>query len=194
MLQVAGRDVSKAQTQTSRLNRYSHIMHDLAVQSAVLKRLDHYDDVIWDKHITLPDQYEKPDALMHSPKNYWVAFEYERWRKEKKAHLSFLYESREGRSSRDTTAACTICSTANTTSCTTRPSSRPRNGPNTSTIARPAKSRRPAPTSSLMPSRTYATVFSSFTSPTPTQGIPFKKRGGVMSVSCARGRPGCFQA
>ena len=44
MLQVTGRDVSKAQTQTSRLNRYSHIMHDLVVQSAVLKRLDHYDE------------------------------------------------------------------------------------------------------------------------------------------------------
>ena len=91
MLQVAGRDVSKAQTLTSRLNRYSHIMHDLAVQRAVLKRLDHYDEVIWDKHITLPDQYEKPDALMHSPKNYWVALDYERWRKEdKRIYLSFM--------------------------------------------------------------------------------------------------------
>ena len=84
VLQVAGRDVAKAQTQSSRLNRYAHLMHDLAVQRAVLKRLDHYDEVIWDKHITLLDQYEKPDALLHSPKNYWVAFEYERWRKETK--------------------------------------------------------------------------------------------------------------
>ena len=91
MLQVAGRDVSKAQTQTSRLNRYSHIMHDLAVQRAVLKRLAHYDEVIWDQHITLPDRYEKPDALLHSPKNYWVALDYERWRKEdKRIYLAFL--------------------------------------------------------------------------------------------------------
>ena len=67
--------------------------------------------------------------------------------------------------------------TAHTTSGTTRRSSRPRNGPNTSTIARPAKSRRLAPTSSLMPSSTYATVFSSFTSPTPTKWIPFTKEG-----------------
>ena len=67
VLQVAGRDVSRAQTQTSRLNRYSHLMHDLAVQRAVLTRLAHYDEVMWDKHITLPDQDEKPDALMHSP-------------------------------------------------------------------------------------------------------------------------------
>ncbi len=66
LLQVAGRDVANAHTQPSRLNRYAHLMHDLAVQRAVLKRLDHYDEVIWDKHITLPDQYEKPDALLHS--------------------------------------------------------------------------------------------------------------------------------
>ena len=91
MLQVAGRDVSHAHTQTSRLNRYSHIMHDLAVQHAVLKRLEHYDEVIWDQHITFPDQFENPDVLLHSPKNYWVAFEYERWRKEdKRIYLSFL--------------------------------------------------------------------------------------------------------
>ena len=91
ILQDAGRDISKALTTTSRLNRYSHIMHDLAVQRVVLKRLDHYDEVIWDKHITLPDQYEKPDALLHSPKNYWVALDYERWRKEdKRIYLAFL--------------------------------------------------------------------------------------------------------
>ena len=167
LLQVAGRDVSTAQTQPSRLNRYAHLMHDLAVQAAVLKRLDHYDEVIWDKHIALPDQYEKPDALLHSPKNYWVALEYERWRKEqKRIYLSFMNHAR--RSSSDTTAACTICSTANPTSCTTRRSSRPRPGPSITTIARPAKSRRPARTSSLMPSSAYAIVFSSFTSPTPT--------------------------
>ena len=91
LLQVAGRDVSKAQTQPARLNRYSHIMHDLAVQSTVLKRLAHYDEVIWDQHINLLEQYDKPDVLMHSPKNYWVAFEYERWRKEtKRIYLSFM--------------------------------------------------------------------------------------------------------
>jgi len=91
MAQVAGRDVARAQTQASRLNRYAHLLHDLAVQAAVLKRLAHYDEVIWDKHIALPDQFEKPDALLHSPKHYWVALEYERWRKEtKRIYLSFL--------------------------------------------------------------------------------------------------------
>ena len=91
LLQVAGRDVAHAQTQASRLNRYAHLLHDLAVQAAVLKRLAHYDEVIWDKHIVLPDQFEKPDALLHSPKHSWVALEYERWRKEtKRIYLSFM--------------------------------------------------------------------------------------------------------
>ena len=95
LLQVAGRDVAHAHTQTSRLNRYAHLMHDLAVQRAVLKRLDHYDEVIWDKHINIPEQFEKPDALLHSTKNYWVALEYERWRKEhKRIYLSFMNHAR----------------------------------------------------------------------------------------------------
>ena len=91
ILQDVGRDISKALTTTTRLTRYSYIMHDLAVQRAVLKRLAHYDEVIWGQHITLPDQDEKPDALLHSPKNYWVALDYERWRKEdKRIYLAFL--------------------------------------------------------------------------------------------------------
>jgi len=95
LLQVAGRDVAHAHTQASRLNRYAHLMHDLAVQTAVLKRLAHYDEVIWDKHIQIPDQFEKPDALLHSPKHYWVALEYERWRKEhKRIYLSFMNHAR----------------------------------------------------------------------------------------------------
>ncbi len=95
LLQVAGRDVAHAHTQPSRLTRYAHLMHDLAVQHAVLTRLEHYDEVIWDKHITIPEQFEKPDALLHSPKHYWVALEYERWRKEdKRIYLSFMNHAR----------------------------------------------------------------------------------------------------
>ena len=95
LLQVAGRDVAHAHTQPSRLNRYAHLMHDLAVQAAVLKRLAQYDEVIWDQHITVPDQDDKPDALLHSPKNYWVAFDYEHWRKEdKRIYLSFMNHAR----------------------------------------------------------------------------------------------------
>ena len=95
VLKAAGRDVAHAHTQPSRLNRYAHLMHDLAVQHAVLTRLAHYDEVISDKHITIPEQYEKPDALLHSPKNYWVALDYERWRKEdKRIYLSFMNHAR----------------------------------------------------------------------------------------------------
>ena len=95
LLQVAGRDVAHAHTQSSRLNRYAHLMHDLAVQRAVLKRLDHYDEVLWDKHINLPEQFENPNTLLHSPKNYWVALDYERWRKEdKRIYLSFMNHAR----------------------------------------------------------------------------------------------------
>ena len=66
-------------------------MHDLAVQRAVLKRLDLYDEVIWEQHINLPEQCENPDVLLHAPKGYWVAFEYEHWRKEdKRIYLSFM--------------------------------------------------------------------------------------------------------
>lgn len=89
-LQVAGRDVSQALTRGDRPNRYAQVMHDLAVQASMLRRLQHYDEVIWDQHIRLPDPVTRPDALAHSPKDYWVAFEYERWRKaDKRIYLSF---------------------------------------------------------------------------------------------------------
>ena len=95
LLQVAGRDVAHAHTQHSRLNRYAHIMHDLAVQRAVLKRLDLYDEVIWDQHINIPEQCDNPDVLLHAPNGYWVALEYEHWRKEdKRIYLSFLNHAR----------------------------------------------------------------------------------------------------
>ncbi len=95
LLQVAGRDVAHAHTHPSRLNRYSHIMHDLAVQRAVLKRLAHYDEVIWDQHINIPEQCENPDVLLHAPKGYWVALDYEHWRKEdKRIYLSFMNHAR----------------------------------------------------------------------------------------------------
>ena len=54
--------------------------------------------------------------------------------------------------------------------------SRPGRGPSTTTIARSTTSRRSAPTSGLMPSSTYAIVFSSFTSPTHTRDS-LQKRG-----------------
>lgn len=89
-LQVAGRDVSTALTRGYRLHRYAQVVHDLDVQTSMLKRLDLYDEVIWDQHIRIPDHITRPDALAHTPKGSWVAFEYERWRKaDKRIYLSF---------------------------------------------------------------------------------------------------------
>ena len=39
--QTTGRDVSSAVTQIYRMNRYQNILHDLAVQQAAIRRLDH---------------------------------------------------------------------------------------------------------------------------------------------------------
>ena len=75
-LDIDGRDTSKAMTHSHRLERSAHIRHDLAVQAAVLKRQHDYDEVIWDQHIQIPEQFEKPDALLRGPKGYWVALEY----------------------------------------------------------------------------------------------------------------------
>ena len=85
-----GRDVSKAETGVETLGKYSHVLHDMATQYAVLKRLDKFDEVIWDRHIDLPEHQEKPDAILYSPRGYWVALEYERWRKDsKRIYITF---------------------------------------------------------------------------------------------------------
>lgn len=94
-LLVMGREVSRATTRAQHLGRYSRILHDLAVQYAVLSRLDQYSEVIWDRHIDLPDHPHKPDVLLRSPRGYWVALEYERWRKDKKRiYISFMAHTR----------------------------------------------------------------------------------------------------
>lgn len=87
-LEVLGRDISKSTTRVQHLGRYSQIIHDMAVQYAVLNRIDQFKEVIWDRHIDLPEHQEKPDAILLSPKGYWVALEYERWRKDTKGSLS----------------------------------------------------------------------------------------------------------
>lgn len=89
-LEVIGRDISKATTRVQHLGRYSHIVHDMAVQYAVLNRLNQFEEVIWDRHIEFPEHQDRPDAIMRSPKGYWVALEYERWRKDtKRIYISF---------------------------------------------------------------------------------------------------------
>jgi len=90
-LEALGRDISRATTRVQHLGKYSQIVHDIAVQTAVLKRIHQYDEVIWERHVILPESQEKPDVLLKSPKGYWVALEYERWRKDtKRIFLSFM--------------------------------------------------------------------------------------------------------
>lgn len=92
-LESLGRDVSRANTRVQQLGHYSKILHDIGIQEAVLERLEGYDEVIWDKNIQL-DGFklnEHPDALMHSTRGFWVALEYERWRKEqRRIYISFM--------------------------------------------------------------------------------------------------------
>ena len=89
-LHEAGRDSANACTSPSRLTRYSYIMHDLAVQQVVLNRLSGYLEVIWDRHITLPPPYDRPDVLMLNRRHFWIAFEYERSRKtDKRIYMAF---------------------------------------------------------------------------------------------------------
>ena len=89
-LHEAGRDSANACTAPSRLIRYSYIMHDLAVQQAAIRRLDNYTELISDHHIVIPEPFHRPDMLMRNPKNFWLAFEYERSRKQtKRIFISF---------------------------------------------------------------------------------------------------------
>ena len=80
-LHEAGRDITRACTAPSRLIHYAPLLHDLAVQQVVLRRLSNYVEVIWDRHIRLPASYDRPDLLMQHTKRHWIAFEYERSRK-----------------------------------------------------------------------------------------------------------------
>ena len=89
-LDEAGRDSANACTSPSRLIRYPYIMHDLAVQQAAISRLDNYTEVISEHHIIIPEPFHRPDMLMRNPKNFWLAFEYERSRKQtKRIFISF---------------------------------------------------------------------------------------------------------
>ena len=81
-LQEAGRDISHAHTSLTGVTHDAAIVHDLAVQAAVLRRLHQYDEVIWKHHIILPEPFEKPDVLLRSPQGAWVVLDYERWRKD----------------------------------------------------------------------------------------------------------------
>ena len=80
-LEAYGRDISRAVTRVQLLGKYAQILHDISVQYAVLERLELYDEVIADRNIALDAFNDRPDALLHSIKGYYIALEFERWRK-----------------------------------------------------------------------------------------------------------------
>lgn len=83
-LETLGRNVENATTRYIQLGKYSTIVHDLCVQYAILNRLDRLTEVVWDRNINQIAAHDRPDALLKHEKGYWIALEYERWRKEKK--------------------------------------------------------------------------------------------------------------
>ena len=85
----AGRNVAAAVTQAYRLTRNKNILHDLAVQEAAIRRLDQSPELIAQHHIVIPEPFQRPDLLMRTPKNLWIAFDYERSRK----HIKDVYRS-----------------------------------------------------------------------------------------------------
>ena len=90
VLHEAGRDREHACTSPSRLIRRPNIPHDLAVQQAAICRLVHYKELIAEHHITIPKPFHRPDLLMLNPKDFWIAYEYERTRKHtKRIFISF---------------------------------------------------------------------------------------------------------
>jgi len=74
-------DVANAVTVSSRLERYSMILHDVGVQNFIASKKDNYVEVIWDKNIIDIDVISRPDALLKLKNGYWIGLEYERWRK-----------------------------------------------------------------------------------------------------------------
>ena len=90
-LEAEDYDISNAVTRAGNFGRYSTIVHDLAVQRLVLDRLSKYNEVIADKNIDTLELHERPDALLRTHNNMWVAFEFERWRKSKdRIYFTFM--------------------------------------------------------------------------------------------------------
>jgi len=83
-LEAEGRDVSSAIVRTAQIGRYSRIIHDLSVQACLVKHLDEYSEIIYERNLQY-DTADRPDAVAVSKKHgYKVAIEFERWRKDKK--------------------------------------------------------------------------------------------------------------
>ena len=89
-LMAKGVDASKASTRISSIGKNSAIVHDLHLQSLVIKHLPYLEKVVWDRNIDVPEGFNRPDALLHFKNGAKIAYEYERWAKEKK-RIHFLY-------------------------------------------------------------------------------------------------------
>lgn len=84
-LEGHGRDISRANTRVHNLGKYSQVVHDISVQKLVLLHIQEYEEVVWDRHIEMPEGLDRPDFILRPVgRDYWVAFEFERWRKERK--------------------------------------------------------------------------------------------------------------
>ena len=91
-LQADRRDISNAIVRADRLGKHASVMHDLAVQKAAIELIKKYDcdEIIWDRNIS--NDRARPDLLFHSPKGFWGALEYERWKKkEAKIYQKYQY-------------------------------------------------------------------------------------------------------
>jgi len=93
-LKKLDREVEHAITRRVRLPRYSPVLHNLAVQTVILKRLDKYKEVISNRNIQLGDHWDRPDALLkleNKNREYWLALQVVRWQwNEREVYLSFM--------------------------------------------------------------------------------------------------------
>ena len=80
-LEARGFDVENAVTKKARFERYSMVLHDVAVQHFIALKKEAHLEVIWDKNIIKIERNCRPDALMKMNNGHWVVLEYERWRK-----------------------------------------------------------------------------------------------------------------
>jgi len=82
-LEASGCDVSVATTRVKNLGRYSRIIHDIAVQEAVLDQRKLFSSVRYERNLT-DEQVGTtvPDALLSDSQGHHVALEVERWRKD----------------------------------------------------------------------------------------------------------------
>lgn len=82
---VCGVDATNARTSVSSFKHNTQLQHNINVQKFVLSEMDDFGEVVCSHNIDMQDTKNRPDALIkHRNPEYWVAVEYEHWRKNKK--------------------------------------------------------------------------------------------------------------